>query len=191
MNAQTLDQTIETGIKTFDVDASHSQVGFRVKHLGFSKVRGSFQEYDAVITLDPTDLTTLAAEATIRTASIDTGSADRDAHLRSDDFFASDLHPTMTFATTGVAVVEGEEFTIDGALTIRDVTKPVVLRGRYQGTASDPWGNERVAVEARTRVNRKEFGLVWNQVLETGGLLVSDEVEIVLEVEAIARATQG
>jgi polyisoprenoid-binding protein YceI len=175
----------EIAVGTYTVDPSHSSVGFAVRHLGFSKVRGSFQAFEGSVTLDPSDLSTLGAEATIETASITTGDEKRDAHLRSDDFFAAETHPTLTFRATGVRDVASETLTLVGDLTMRGVTREVELDVVYLGEARDPWGGERVAFEARTVVNRKDYGLNWNAVLETGGFLVADEVEIILEVQAV------
>jgi polyisoprenoid-binding protein YceI len=181
----TTNPATEIAVGTYTVDPSHSSVGFAVRHLGFSKVRGNFTTFEGSVTLDPADLSTLGAEAAIEAGSITTGDEKRDAHLRSEDFFAAEEHPTLAFTATGVRDVTGETLTLVGDLTMRGVTREVELDVVFLGEARDPWGGERVAFEARTRVNRKDYGLNWNAVLETGGFLVGDDVEIVLEIQAV------
>lgn len=180
------DTTVLNEVRTYNVDTAHSQVGFKVRHMAFSKVAGRFGEYSATIRINPDDLSTLEAEATIQTGSIDTGNSDRDAHLRSGDFFDSESIPTMTFRSKGVTNIDGNDFRLEGELTIRDVTHPITLKGEYLGTTVDPWGNDRVGFEAKGSLNRKEYGLTWNKALETGGLLVGEEVEIFLELQGVA-----
>ena len=175
----------KTHVQTFTIDPSHSRMGFTVRHMGFSKVRGSFETFEGSVRLSPGDLNTLEASATIQAASITTNEPKRDAHLRSGDFFDADTHPTVTFRSTGVKNISGSRFTLVGELTMRGVTKTVELQGEYLGEGQDPWGGTRVAFDARTEVNRKEFGLNWNAILETGGVLVSELVEIHLEVQAV------
>lgn len=174
-----------TDLATFAVDPAHSDVQFKVRHLGFSKVTGSFGTFEATVQMDPDRLETLQAEAIIKTDSVYTGDEKRDAHLRSGDFFEAETYPELTFRSTGVRNVSGDKFELEGELTIRDVTKTVVLDGVFLGTARDPWGGERVAFEAQTKINRKDFGLTWNTVLETGGVLVGEDVEIMLDVQAV------
>lgn len=174
----------QVDLKTFAVDASHSSVGFSVRHLGFSKVRGAFEKVEGTIRLAEDDLSTLETEATIDASSVNSGDAKRDEHLRSGDFFDVESHPSLTFRSTGVRSVNGSKFVIAGDLTIRGVTRPVELEGEFHGRATDPWGNEKIAIEAGGSVNRKDFGLNWNTVLETGGVLVSDKVDLALEIEA-------
>lgn len=174
-------------VQEFDVDASHSTVEFKVRHLGFSKVTGRFNSYDAKFELDPEDLSSLRIDAKVDAASIHTGDEKRDAHLRSADFFDVENHPHLVFESTGVKRVSGEEIIVEGNLTIRGTTRPVELQGKYLGTATDPWGGSRVAFEGTTRINREEFGLTWNQALETGGFLVGKDVEIALDVQGVAR----
>lgn len=170
---------------TYKVDPAHSEIGFRVKHLGLSTVRGVFTESDAEIVFPGTELSGMQAEATIHAASVNTNEADRDAHLRSADFFDAENHPTITFSNLNVTSVEGSRFTLEGDLTIRGVTKPVRLDGEYLGAAADPWGNQRVALTAEGTIDRTEFGLNWNDVLEAGGFLVGDEVTIGLDIQAV------
>jgi polyisoprenoid-binding protein YceI len=177
--------TQDLAVRTFAVDPAHSRVGFAVRHMGFSKVRGRFDQFEAVVRLDPGDLTSLETEATLQTASITTGDPKRDEHLRSADFFEAEAHPTLTFESTGVRDVDGQRFTLLGDLTMRGVTRPIELDAEYLGQGRDPWGGTRVAFAARTKVNRKEWGLNWNTVLEAGGLLVSEDVELELEIQAV------
>lgn len=173
--------------KTYSIDPSHSQVGFSVRHLGFTKVHGRFGEFEGTIQLTPGQLDTFSAEVSIKAASIDTQNGQRDEHLRSGDFFEADSYSELTFRSTGVENVSGESFTLKGELTIRGVSKEVSLDATYLGEATDPWGGKRIAAEASTKINRKDFGLTWNQALETGGVLVSDTVELIIEVQAVAQ----
>lgn len=182
--------TTAVGVQVFDVDASHSTIEFKVRHLGFSKVAGRFDNYEAWFELDPEDLSTLRINAKIDASSVHTGDEKRDAHLRSADFFDAENHPHLVFESTGVKRVTGEEIIVEGNLTIRGNTRPVELQGKYLGTATDPWGGSRVAFEGTARINREEFGLTWNQALETGGFLVGKDVEIALDVQGVARQEQ-
>ena len=172
-------------LQTFAIDPSHSSAGFTVRHMGFSKVRGRFEQLEGSIAMDGEDLATVEAEATIQTQSITTNDQKRDDHLRSADFFEVEAYPTLTFKSTGVEGIQGNRFTLVGELTMHGVTRTVELDAEYLGEAVDPWGGTRVAFEAATTVNRKDYGLNWNAVLETGGLLVSDAVEITLELQAV------
>lgn len=183
MTATTTQTMTERG--TYTVDQAHSQIGFRVRHLGFARVAGTFADYDVTVEVDPDDLSTLEARLTAQTASIDTGNTDRDAHLRSDDFFASETWPEMTFESTAVRNVDENRFVLVGTLSLHGVTKEVELTGEMLGRTTDPWGNDRIAFEATTTLNRKEFGLTWNQALETGGLLVGENVEVVVELQLV------
>ncbi len=169
---------------TWSIDSAHSKIGFKVRHLGISNVRGEFGEYDATITMDPEDLQSLQASVTIQVVSIDTGNDRRDNHLRSDDFFSAETFPTMTFESTGVTNLEGSTFDIVGNLTIRDVTKEVVLSAEYLGSAT-MGDSERAGFEARTKVNRIDFGLMWNRLTEAGGAVVGHDIEVILELEII------
>lgn len=177
--------SVQPSLRTFTIDPQHSRLGFSVTHMGFSTVRGRFEQFDGAVRMSSDDLSTLEAEASVQTASITTGTEDRDQHLRSDDFFAVEEHPMMTFETQEVREVEGNTFTLVGDLTIRDTTKPVELEAEFLGEGTDPWGGTRVAFEAETAINRKEFGLTWNQVLEAGGVLVGTKVNISLEIQAV------
>ncbi len=174
----------ETTVQTYTIDPSHSRLGFVVRHLGFSKVRGSFSHFEGTVRADPTDLSTLSATATIQASTISTNDAKRDEHLRSGDFFEVEKFPTLTFESTGVQGVSGSRFTLVGSLTMHGVTREVEMEAEFLGEGQDPWGGTRVAFEAQTTVNRKDFGLNWNVALEAGGFLVSEDVQIVLEIQA-------
>ena len=172
---------------TWTIDASHSEVGFSVRHLGLSKTRGRFGAFSGTLVVDEVPEQS-RVEVEIDAASIDTKDAGRDDHLRSADFFDAERFPALRFRSTGVRNVGGDRWEVEGELTIKDVTRPVVLDTEITGTVTDPWGNERVGFFATTEVNREDFGLTWNQVLETGGLLVGKNVKIQLEVEAVKGA---
>jgi polyisoprenoid-binding protein YceI len=174
---------------TWNIDATHSHAEFKVRHLMISNVKGSFTKVSGVLTLDESDPTKSSVEATIDVASVDTRDAQRDAHLKSADFFDVEKFPAMTFKSTKVTVTSPGEGTVEGDLTIRDVTKSVVFQveGPTDQT-KDPWGNLRVGVAATTKISRKEFGLTWSAPLESGGVMVGDEVTITLEVEFVKAA---
>src|SRR5262245_49574524 len=167
------------------IDLAHSGVNFSIRHMVISKVRGRFTKYSGAIELDEGELTRSAVEATIEAASIDTGVAQRDEHLRSPDFFDVDQFPALRFRSTRIERIEAARYRVIGELTIRDVTREVSLEVEYGGRAKDPWGNERIGFVAKTAFDRKDFGLAWNQVLEAGGVLVGDRVEIELELQAV------
>ncbi len=186
-----METTTKTTLSTYTIDPSHSRFGFVVRHLGFSKVRGSFEQFEGSLQLDPSDLSTLRADATVQATSITTSDEKRDTHLRSADFFEVVRFPTITFKSKEVKNVSGDAFTLVGDFTLHGVTKPIEMKAEYLGEGKDPWGGTRVAFETRTKINRKEYGLNWNAVLETGGLLVSDEVEIVLEVQAVQQSSEN
>jgi polyisoprenoid-binding protein YceI len=180
MTTQT--QTLPT-TGTWTIDPSHSEVSFKVRHLGISKTRGRFGAFsgDIVVAEQPEDS---RVSVEIDAASIDTKDQGRDEHLRSADFFDVEHFPTLTFATTGVEQ-RGDRWVVTGDLTIRGVTRPVVLDTQVVGLVTDPWGNERVGFQAGAEINREDFGLTWNAALETGGVLVGKTVRIDLEVEAV------
>jgi polyisoprenoid-binding protein YceI len=176
-------------LSTWNIDPTHSHAEFKIRHLMISNVRGGFPKVAGVLTLDDATPANSAVTATIEVASIDTRDAQRDAHLKSADFFDAEKFPTMTFKSTKVTVGGEGSGTVEGELTIRDVTKTVVFD--VEGPtpeAKDPWGNLRVGVEATTKISRKEFGLTWSAPLETGGVMVGDEVTLTLEVEFVKAA---
>ncbi len=173
-------------VRTFTIDKSHSEVTFQVRHL-VTKVRGRFSDFSGTIQFDRLRPEESSVSFSIDAASIDTSTADRDTHLRSEDFFFVERHPSITFDSTSVASTGTGGFAVRGVLTIRGVEKEITLPVAYLGEAKDPWGGTRVGFEAETTLNRKEFGLTWNAALETGGLLVGDEVKISLAIQAVAR----
>lgn len=181
MSTATLPQT---GTATYAIDASHSHVGFSVKHMMFATVRGSFSRVEGTIVADYDDPAKSSVEVTIDASSIATGDEKRDAHLRSADFFDVETYPTITFRSTSVEARSDDEFSIEGDLTIRGVTRPVRIQAEFTGTGTNPWGAEVAGFSGKTKIDRKEFGLTWNAALEKGGVLVGDEIKIELEVEA-------
>jgi polyisoprenoid-binding protein YceI len=176
----------------WNIDTAHSGINFSIRHMVIAKVRGRFTKYTGRVDLDEADLTRTQIDVAIDASSLDTGVADRDAHLRSADFFDVETWPELRFRSTRIEAKGGERYRLVGALTIRDVTREVALDVEYGGRAKDPWGNERVGFLAKTSIDRKDFGLKWNQLLEAGGVLVGDRVDIELEVQAVkAAATQA
>lgn len=172
---------------TFTLDPSHSNVGFMAKHLMVTKVRGHFAEVEGTVVVADDPLAS-TAQATMQAASITTGSPDRDAHLRSNDFLLIDEHPAVTYRSTGISGGKGGEFTVSGELSIRGVTKPVELTVEVDGVAKDPWGGERLSLTARGEINREDFGLTWNVALEGGGVLVSKKVVLEIEAQLVRQA---
>jgi len=166
----------------YDVDRSHSSVGFKVKHMMISNVAGTFNDFHGIIDYDKKTKKIKSLTGTVNAASVDTGIEKRDAHLKSEDFFDIAKYPQMQFK---MVKIEGDEMTAE--LTIRDVTKKVKFKIDFGGAVTDPWGNERVGLELEGKINRKDFGLAYNKVLETGGLLVDDKVKINLAIEAVEK----
>jgi polyisoprenoid-binding protein YceI len=174
---------IESG--TYAIDAAHSRIGFVARHAMVTKVRGSFNDFEGSGYLDAENPANSHLQLTIRAASIDTRNADRDAHLRSNDFFDMEAHPTITFSSSAVEQVSAERYRVTGDLSIKGVSKPVSIEFEYTGSATDPFGNQRIGLEGTTSVNRKDWGITWNAALDTGGVLVSDKVTLEFEVSAI------
>lgn len=174
-----------TALRTFAIDKTHSEAAFQVRHL-ITKVRGRFVDFAGSIQFDADQPARSTVSIVIQAASIDTNTLDRDVHLRSDDFFAVETHPTITFTSTGITAVGGSDYAVAGDLTMRGVTKAVTIPVTFLGTAVDPWGNEKLAFEGELAVNRKDYGLSWNAALEAGGFLVGDEVKISLTIQAAA-----
>lgn len=171
---------------TWNIDPAHAVAEFKVKHMMISNVRGQFGKVSGALTLDESDLASSRVEASIDAASIETRDPQRDAHLRSADFLDVEKYPMLSFKSTRIRVVRNGELSVEGDLAIHGVTRKVVFS--VEGPtppAKDPWGNTRVAVSATTKMNRKDFGLTWNAALETGGILVGDEVTITLDVEFV------
>ncbi len=171
-------------IQRWNIDTSHSSIQFTVRHMVFAKVRGAFTKWQGTIDFDEANPSASKASARIEAASIDTHEAQRDNHLRSPDFLDAEKHPELTYATTRVEAAGGK-LRVTGDLTLHGVTRPVTLEVEHLGGGKDPWGNQRVAFHAHGKLNRKDFGLGWNQVLEAGGFLVGEEVEIAIDVEAV------
>ena len=167
------------------LDPSHSRIGFVARHAMITKVRGSFDEFEGSGYLDTETPTNSRLELTIKAASIDTRNAQRDEHLRSNDFLAMAEYPEITFVSTAVEPVDAEHFRVAGDLTIRGVTKPVTVDFEFTGSAVDPFGNTRIGFDGATTINRKEWGINWNAALETGGVLISEKVDLEFEVSAI------
>lgn len=168
----------------WNVDLDHSTIEFRVAHMVVSKTTGRFMDYAGFIDMDAEAGTVKAIEATIKTGSVNTNHEKRDAHLRNADFFDVERYPTMTFKMKSYQKT-AEGYTALGDLTLHGVTKEIVLVGRYNGVSKDPWGNTRAGFSAEGKLNRKDFGMVWNKTLDSGGLVVGDEVQIRLEIECI------
>ncbi|MBO0705609.1 MAG: polyisoprenoid-binding protein [Candidatus Dormibacteraeota bacterium] len=169
---------------TYTIDPLHTRIGFAAKHMVVSTVRGQFNDYAATLEVeDESDPRTARLEVVIKTASIDTGADDRDNHLRSDDFFNAEQYPEIRFTSTSIERRGQNEYRVTGDLTIRDVTKAVTLDAEVEGPITDPWGNERVGVTLTGQVNRFEWNLRWNAAIETGGLIVSDQIRIQVEAE--------
>jgi len=178
------DQSELTG--TWNIDPSHSTVGFTVRHAMISKVHGKFTDFEGALVLDGENPEKSTASLTIQATSIDTAAADRDTHLRSAEFFDTENMPTITFATTSVTPKTDQgEYNLHGDLTLHGVTKPVIIEVELQGIGEDPWGNTRVGLEGETEISRKDFGLEWNAALKAGGVLVGDKIKITLDIEAV------
>jgi len=176
----------QTSTTTWNIDPAHSVAEFKVKHMMISNVKGHFAKVTGRLTLDESDLTKSKVETEIEAASIETRDAQRDAHLKSADFLDVEKLPKLSFNSTRISLVRDGELTVEGDLTIHGVTRKVVftVEGPTPPT-KDPWGNTRVGVSATTKINRKDYGLTWNVALETGGILVGEEVTITLEAEFI------
>jgi polyisoprenoid-binding protein YceI len=172
---------------TWTVDASHSKVGFAVKHLGIATVRGEFKEFEGTFEIGD-DLSSSRAYGTVKTASIDTNEQARDEHLRSADFFDAATNGDITFASTAIEQVDDETLRITGDLTINGITKSEVFHAEIQGTETDPWGNERVGFEVTGQISRGDYGMTFNQILGSGNSLVGDKVKISLDISAVKSA---
>jgi polyisoprenoid-binding protein YceI len=170
---------------TYTIDPAHSRFGFVARHAMISKVRGQFKEFTGSLTADASNSANARAELTIQAASVDTGSPDRDGHLKSNDFFAMDEHPEITFVSNAIKQSADDELEVTGDLTVRGVTKHVTIPFEFGGVATDPFGNVRAGFEGAVTVTRQDFGLTWNAALETGGVLVGDKVKLEIEISAI------
>ena len=186
MTATSVDFQSLTG--TYTIDPAHSRVGFIARHAMVPEVRGSFDEFEGSTTIDGDDPSHSSVELTLQVASIDTRNAQRDGHLRTNDFFDAEQYPTITFRSTSIAPDGGNDFTVTGDLTIKDTTQSISFPLEFQGSAKDPFGNQRIGFEGPTDVRRKDYGLTWNVALETGGVLVSEKVTLEFEISAIKNA---
>ena len=171
--------------QTWQIDSAHSGIHFAVRHLVIAKVRGQFSRWTGALEVPAGDFGRAKVRVTIDASSIDTGVADRDAHLKSPDFFDVETHPEITFTSDRVEALGDDRYRVVGSLTLRGVTREVALDVEASGIAKDPWGNARAGFSARTSLDRKAFGLTWNQALETGGVMVGDKVEIEIDLEAV------
>jgi polyisoprenoid-binding protein YceI len=169
----------------YKVDPDHTKISFKVRHLGISWVPGTFSKLDGVFSFDEKNIEASKAKANIEVASVNTENKKRDDHLKGEEFFAGEKYPAISFVSTGIKDVSGNKFTVIGDLTMHGVTKSVELSAEYNGSAKDPWGNDRAAFSATTKLNRKDFGLQWSKVLETGALVVGEDVLITIDVEGI------
>jgi polyisoprenoid-binding protein YceI len=172
---------------TYSIDNSHSDVNFSVRHMVFAKVRGHFTKWTAELTYDPADPSRSSVNVSIDTGSIDTREPARDAHLKSPDFLDAEKFPKIVFKSTKVERKGDKKYALLGDLTIHGVTKPATLEVEELGGGKDPWGNQRLGFTAKTRIDRGDFGLKWNQVLETGGVLVGEQIDVEADVEVVAK----
>jgi polyisoprenoid-binding protein YceI len=188
MSTETI-STATTLTGDYDIDPSHSRLGFAAKHAMVTTVRGQFHAFTADVHLDADDVTKSTVRVEIDATSIDTGNADRDAHVRNSDFLEVEAHPTITFVSTSAEQKNDDDFVLHGDLTVKGVTKPVSVEFEKTGEAQDPWGNYRVGFEGKAKINRKDFGVNFNAVLEAGGLLVSEKVTLEFDISAVRRAS--
>ncbi|MEV5008094.1 YceI family protein [Streptomyces sp. NPDC093064] len=172
----------------YSIDPSHTTLGFVARHAMVTNVKGKFNDFTGSLHLDGTDPAASTASIDVKMESIDTGSADRDGHLKSADFFKTEEFPQMTFRSTKAEAVGGDDYRITGDLTILGVTKPLTIELEFNGAAKDPFGNERVGFEGKAEILRSEWGLTWNAALETGGVLVSDKIKLNFDISAVKNA---
>ena len=170
---------------TWSIDPTHSEIGFKVKHMMFTNVSGKFNAFVATVENEDDNFETSNIKFTAETASVDTNNTDRDGHLRSVEFFDTDVYPKLSFVSTSIKKKSDSTYEIYGDLTIKDVTKNIVLETEYSGLMTDPWGNTKAGLSIIGKINRKDFGLTWNAALETGGVLVGDEIKLASEIQFI------
>jgi polyisoprenoid-binding protein YceI len=180
-----------TRAATWSFDKAHSSVGFSVRHMVISRTTGKFNDFEGVLEFDGENIASGKVELTVRMASIDTDDEKRDGHLKTGDFFDVEKYPTMTFKSTKISNVKGSSFQLIGTLTIKDVSKEVTFDCEFNGTLNDPWGNTRAGFYAETEINRQDFNVSFSQTLDSGGLIVGDNVTIKLEIEAIQSVEQA
>ena len=172
------------------IDPTHSKVGFKVKHLMISNVLGSFREFEGKVTTEGNDFATARILFSLSAASIDTEVADRDAHLKSPDFFDAEKFPKLVFVGNELKDLGDDLYELTGDLTIKDVTRPVILQAEFGGVMTDPWGNVKAGFSVSGKINRKDFGLNWNAALEAGGVLVGEEVKLSADIELAKVASE-
>lgn len=170
---------------TYDIDASHSSIGFKIKHMAISNVKGTFPAFEGTFDFAAGQPDQWSVEAVIQMKSVNTGNDDRDDHLRNDEFFDVEKFPTMVFKSTGFKMEDDEEGEMTGTLTMHGVTLPVTLELEFNGALTDPWGNDRAGFSAEGKINRKDWGLSYGKVMESGGLLIGNDVKISLEIEGV------
>jgi len=168
---------------TWAIDPTHSEIGFKVKHMMFTNVSGKFNKFESTIVNEEDSFESSKIDFTTEIASIDTNNQDRDNHLKSADFFDAEVYPNLTFKSTEIIKKEDNSYQIKGELTIKDVTKNIALETEYSGLMTDPWGNTKIGLSLTGKINRKDFGLTWNAALETGGVLVGEEIKLVAEIQ--------
>ena len=191
--------TIETGTATqpatvtgtYQIDPAHSRIGFVARHAMVTKVRGQFNDFSGTLHLDEADPSRSTADVTVQMRSVETGQPQRDEHLRNSDFFEVDAYPTMTFRSTRAERHGDDNYRLTGDLTIKGVSRPVTLDIEYNGLVRDPFGNDRAGFEARATINRKDWGLTWNVALEAGGFMVSDKINLELDIAAVKSPAEG
>ncbi|MEM1056231.1 MAG: YceI family protein [Bacteroidota bacterium] len=176
---------------TYSLDVLHSELGFRVRHLGISNVDGTFEDFSGSITVPEDGLSGMSATVTAQIASIETGNDDRNGHLRGDDFFAAEEHPELTFQTTSVTATGGGEFEMTGDLTMRGTTLPVTLQGEYLGTATSPQGVQKIGFQASGEINRQDWGLSWAQTNEAGEIIVADTVTLMISAQGDLQSAEA
>lgn len=169
----------------WSIDPTHSEIGFKVKHMMFTNVSGKFGTYDAVITTEEDDFTKSNIEFSAEINSVDTNNSDRDNHLKSADFFDAENHPKLSFVSSSFSKLDDSNYELIGELTLRGVTKPVRLATEFSGLMKDPWGNTKVGLNIEGKINRKDWGLNWNSALETGGVLVGEDVKLNIELQLV------
>ncbi|MGO1242739.1 YceI family protein [Sphingobacterium sp. JB170] len=170
---------------TWNLDKAHSEIEFKVKHMMVSNVKGQFKDFDVILASDSDDITQGKVNVDIKSGSIDTKSEQRDQHLKSEDFFNVSAYPAIKFTSTEIKKIDDESYEITGDLTIKEVSKPVTFKAEFGGIAKDPWGNQKTGYTVTGKINRQEFDLTWNTALETGGVMVSNDVKIQAEIQFV------
>ncbi|MGG4264103.1 YceI family protein [Peribacillus simplex] len=170
------------------VDPTHSSIEFSVKHMMIAKVKGSFNKFEAIVSVNPSDLTTADIDFTVDVASIDTRNADRDNHLRSADFFDVEKNPTLSFKSTKIVKTDDDEYDVSGNVTLNGITQEETFAITFEGQGKDPWGNEKAGFSGKGKIKRSDYGLTYNAALETGGVLIGDEITLTIEIEASKEA---